>query len=123
MINCKPINTDMEHETALARIYELMGAQPGTPEGDELDALVSAVEEYETKSVEIGYPGPAAAIEFRMEQAGLSIEDLIPCVGSRAEAAAVLSGKRPVTLSMARALHERLGIPVEALLREPVERS
>lgn len=123
MANIKPIETDMEHETALARIYELMDAQPGTSEGDELDALVSVVEEYEAKNVEIGYPSPATAIEFRMEQAGLSIEDLIPCIGSRSEADEVLAGKRPVTLPMARCLHERLGIPVEVLLREPAERS
>ena len=119
MTNIKPIKTDAEHETTLARIYELMNAQPGTPEGEELDALVSIVEAYESKRVAMGYPDPVAAIEFRMEQAGLSPRDLIPCIGSQAKVAEILSGKRPITPAMARALHERLGIPVETLLREP----
>ena len=123
MANIKPIKTDAEHETALARIYELMDAQLGTSEGDELDALVSVVEAYESEQVEIGYPDPVAAIEFRMEQAGLNPNDLIPCIGSQAKVAEVLSRKRSITPLMARALHERLGIPVDALLREPAERS
>jgi len=31
----------------------------------------------------------------------------------------VLSGKRPLSLRMIRALHEGLGIPLEVLVREP----
>ncbi len=35
----KPIRTDRELDRALERIDELWGAKPGTPRGDELDAL------------------------------------------------------------------------------------
>lgn len=116
MADVQPIRSEAEHEAALGRIYELMDAQPGTPEGCELDALVTAVERYESQHEPMGYPDPAAAIQFRMEQADLSIEDLISCIGSRAETNEVLAGKRVMTLPMARAIHERLGIPVETLL-------
>ena len=119
MADAKEIRTEAEHKIVLGRIYELMGAQPDTPEGCELDALVSAVEEYESKHEPMGYPGPVAAIQFRMEQANLSVEDLIPCIGSWAEVAEVLAGNREVTPPMARALQERLGIPVETLLAKP----
>ena len=34
-------------------------------------------------------------------------------------ASEVLSRKRPLTLAMIRALHEKLGIPFELLIREP----
>ena len=67
----------------------------------------------------MGYPSPVAAIEFRMEQGKLSPRDLIPFIGSRAKVSEVLSGKHAITMPMARALHEHLGIPADVLLREP----
>ena len=54
-----------------------------------------------------------------MEQAGLTQRDLIPFIGSRAKVSEVLSGKRQLTMPMARALHEHLGIPADVLLGEP----
>lgn len=42
------INSDEEYRAALKRIEELFDtADPGTPEGDELEKLVTWVEEYE----------------------------------------------------------------------------
>ena len=116
MANVKPIRTEKEYEAALARIDELMDAAPGSPEGDELDVLADLVELYESKHEPMGYPSPLAAIEFRMDQGGLSPRDLIPFIGSRAKVSEVLSGKRAITMPMARALHEHLGIPADVLL-------
>ena len=53
-----------------------MDAEPGSPEGEELDVLVDLVELYEEKTVPMGYPSPLAAIQFRMEQEGLRPRDL-----------------------------------------------
>lgn len=114
----KPIRTDADYEAALARIDALMDAEAGSPEGEELDVLADLVELYESKHVPLGYPSPVGAIEFRMEQAGLTQRDLVPFVGSRAKVSEVLSGKRQLTMPMARALHEHLGIPAEALLQD-----
>ena len=119
MAYVKPIRTEEEYEAALARIDELMDAATDNAEGEELDVLVDLVEHYESKHAPMGYPSPLAAIEFRMEQAGLSPRDLIPFIGSRARVSEVLSGKRSITMPMARALHEHLGIPADALLRAP----
>jgi HTH-type transcriptional regulator / antitoxin HigA len=118
----KPIRTEVDYQAALARIDALMDAKPGTPEGEELDLVVDLVELYEAKHVPIGYPSPVAAIEFRMEQAGLTQRDLVPFIGSRAKVSEVLSGKRQLTMPMARALHEHLGIPAEVLLQNDDER-
>ena len=106
-------------DAALARIEALMDAEAATPEGDELDVLTDLVEHYEEKHVPMGFPSPVAAIEFRLEQAGLAPRDLIPFIGSRAKVSEVLSGKRPLTMPMARALHEHLGIPAAVLLQQP----
>ena len=119
MANIKPIRSERDYETTLARISELMDAEPDSPEGDELDVLVDLVELYESKHVAMGYPNPIAAIEFRMEQAGLRPADLVSFIGSRAKVSEVLSGKRAITMPMARALHEHLGIPADVLLQEP----
>ena len=119
MPNIKPIRSEKDHEAALARISELMDTAPGSPEGDELDILADLVERYEDRHAPMGHPSPVAAIEFRMEQAGLRPRDLVPFIGSRAKVSEVLSGKRAITMPMARALHEHLGIPADVLLREP----
>src|SRR5205823_1666790 len=76
---------------------------------------------YEEKHVPMGFPTPVAAIEFRVEQAGLAPRDLVPYIGSRAKVSEVLSGKRALTMRMARALHEHLGIPAEVLLQQADE--
>jgi len=117
----KAIRTGQDYQAALARVDALMDAEPGTPEGDELDVLVDLVEHYEEKNVPMGFPTPIAAIQFRMEQAGLTQRDLIPYVGSRSKVSELLSGRRSLTLPMARALHEHLKIPSEVLLQDPQE--
>ena len=115
----KPVRTEEDYEYALARIDALMDAEPGSVEFDEFDVLVDLVELFESKREPMGYPSPLAAIEFRMEQAELKPRDLIPFIGSRAKVSEVLSGRRAITMPMARALHEHLGIPADVLLRNP----
>ena len=115
----KPIRTEEDHKRALARIDEIFDAEEGTPEGNELEVLVDLVMYYESKTVDIGFPDPISAIKFRMDQAGLTHRDLIPYIGSRSKVSEVLSGKRDLTLSMARALHQNLGIPADVLLQKP----
>ena len=116
----KPIRSEEDHDAALSRISELMDTAPDSPEGDELDVLVDLVELFESKHVPMGFPTPISAIKFRMEQAGLRPRDLVPIIGSRAKVSEVLSGKRAITMPMARALHKHLGIPADVLLRESV---
>ncbi len=119
MADIQPIRTETDYQAALARIDELMEAEPGSPDGRELDLLADLVELYESRNEPMDYPDPVAAIEFRMEQAGLQPRDLIPFIGSRGKVSEILSGKRPITMPMARALHEHLGIPADVLLRRP----
>ena len=117
MAEVKPIRTEADYVAALARIDDLMDAEPGSREGEELDVLADLVEVYEGRHVPIDYPNAVAAIEFRMDQAGLAPRDLVPFIGNRAKVSEVLAGKRSITMPMARALHEHLGIPAEVLLQ------
>ena len=121
MRELKPIRTKQDYDEALARVDELMGAPPDSAEGRELDVLADLVVAYEEKHVPMGYPSPVEAIEFCMDQRGLKPRDLVPFIGSRAKVSEVLSGKRQITMPMARALYENLDIPAESLLGRPSE--
>jgi len=117
MIN-KIIKTEKEYNKVLSRIDLLMDAEPNTPEGDELELLVTLIELYEDKKYPIDMPDPIAAIKFRMEQMSLNQQALVPFIGNKSKVSEVLNKKRPLSLSMMRALHKDLGIPAEILLQE-----
>ena len=72
MNNMRAIRTEEDYEAALARIEELFYAEESTSEEEELNILVELVVVYEDLNYPIGPPNPIAAIEFRMEQAGLT---------------------------------------------------
>ena len=50
----KPITTEAENEAALARLDEIFDAEPGTPEGDEAELLITLIEAFE----KVAYPFP-----------------------------------------------------------------
>ena len=128
MVEVRAIRSEEDYDAALTRITELMNALSG-PEGQvddvddpnrvELDVLTDLVDLYEERNYPIGFPDPISAIMFRMDQANLTPRDLVPFIGSRAKVSEVLSGKRAITMSIARALHQHLGIPAEVLLQKP----
>ena len=62
MSRIRAIRTETDYEAAMARIDELMDAESGTPEGEELDVLTDLVELYEAKHVPMGFPSPLGAI-------------------------------------------------------------
>ena len=103
----------------MAEIDRLLDTEiaAGTPEGDKLELLTLLVREYESSNYPIDVPDPVEAIKFRMEQQNLSQRDLVPFIGSRSKVSEVLSGRRPLTLSMMRALHSGLEIPAKVLLK------
>ncbi|MCX5801232.1 MAG: ImmA/IrrE family metallo-endopeptidase [Candidatus Eisenbacteria bacterium] len=115
----KVIKTESQHKMAVREVEKLMQHHPAarTEERDRLELLALLVSTYEEEHFPVAAPTPIEAIEFRMEQQGLTKRDLVPYFGSRSRVSEVLSGKRPLTLRMIRALHAGLGIPAEALLQ------
>ena len=81
MIKINPIKSEADYENALKRVDKLMDAEINTPEGDELDVLVTLIEAYESKHYSINAPNPIEAILFRMDQYGLKDKDLVPFIG------------------------------------------
>jgi HTH-type transcriptional regulator / antitoxin HigA len=111
------LKNEADYEAALSEIEKLMGS--AAPDADRLELLALLVHDYEDKHYPIDMPDPVEAITFRMEQMGLTRKDLERYIGSRSKVSEVLSGKRRLSLSMIRALHEGLGIPAEVLLGRP----
>jgi len=120
MKHMKLVKTAKDHQDALARLEELMLADPapGSEEDGEIELLAFLIEDYEKRNVHIPPATPAEAIRFRMEQAGLKQQDLVPYIGSKSRVSEVLAGKRELTLPMVRKLHEGLGIPLKSLVQD-----
>jgi HTH-type transcriptional regulator / antitoxin HigA len=116
VIQVRPIHSEADYDAALQRIDELMGAKANTPEGDELDVLATLVEAYESEHFPLDAPDPIAAIEFLMEQKGLTRKDLEPMIGSRARVSEVMNRRRGLTLAMVRRVRSGLGISADLLI-------
>ncbi len=120
-MDIRPIRTKADYRRTLKEIETLMDAAPNTTKGERLDILVAVVEAYERKHYALDPPDPVEAIQFRMEQMGLTPKDLEPMIGRRNRVYEVLNRKRALTMKMVWRLHRDLGIPAESLIRPPVD--
>jgi HTH-type transcriptional regulator/antitoxin HigA len=113
----KPIRSEDDYKAALEEIDKLMESQPGTPEGDRMDVLVTLVEAYEAKNFPIPEPDdPVQVLEYYMESRALSRTDLIAYLGSKERVSEILNRKRGLSLEMIRRLHNGLGIPSDLIM-------
>ncbi|RPI68640.1 MAG: transcriptional regulator [Geobacteraceae bacterium] len=119
----RPIKSESDYEATLKEVERLMSAEAGQPEGDRLDVLVTLVEAYEREHYPVDFPDPVEAIKFRMEQQGLTVDDLVPVIGRKSRVYEILARKRPLTLRMIERLHETFAIPAESLLKHSSHRS
>ncbi len=104
----KPIRTKTDYKAALAEVERLWGTKSGTPKGDRLDVLATLIDAYEARRYPMDPPDPIEAIQFRMEQLGLTRKDLEPLIGTRARVAEVMNRKRSLSIDMIRRLHQHL---------------
>lgn len=116
----KAIRTETDYLAALAQVSALIDLDPAldTPDGERLDVLGTLVQAYEARHFPIDPPDPIEAIKFRMDQAGMSVKDLVPYIGPLNRVYEVLAYKRPLSLNMIRRLSDGLHIPAEVLIRE-----
>jgi len=117
-LDIKPIRTKADYRAALKDVESLMTAKANTPEGDRLDVMATLIEAYERAHFPMDLPDAVDAIKFRMEQSGLTVEDLEPVIGRRNRVYEVLSRRRTLTLRMIEGLHSKFGIPAESLLKQ-----
>lgn len=115
------IKTDQQHRRYLEEARRLAKADPApqSDDGARLELLAKLIDDYERERFRFRKPDPIEAILFRMAEQGLRQADIAAIVGGKNRASEILARKRPLTLSMVRALHEKLGIPSELLIQEP----
>lgn len=116
-MDIRPIKSEADYQIMLKDIASLMQAEANSPEGDRLDVLVTLVEAYERAHYPIDFPDPVEAIKFRMEQQGLTVDDLVSVIGRKNRVYEILARKRPLTLRMIEGLHDTFSIPAESLLK------
>lgn len=117
----KVIHNDEAHEAAVSELERIMDSdpQPGTEAFDQIELLALVIKDYETRRYRLDAPDPIEAIKFRLEQQGLTRKDLERVLGSRARVSEVLNGRRPLSISMVRNLHDALQIPADVLIQQP----
>jgi HTH-type transcriptional regulator / antitoxin HigA len=113
----KPIKTEADYAEALAELEGVWGSPAGSLGADKLNVLAILIDAWEAEHYPMDPPDPIDAINFRMEQQGLTRKDLGVLIGSRARIAEVLDRKRGLSIAMIRRLNEALGIPAEILIR------
>ncbi len=123
-MDIRPIRTQEDYQATLREVSAFFDdePEPGSPEGDRFEVLLTLLEAYEAKHFPIDSPDPVEAIQFRMEQGGLTPRDLQPMIGRLNRVYEVLNRKRSLTLNMIWKLHRGLGIPAESLIRPPDNR-
>src|SRR5258708_13870093 len=78
----RPIRNESDYTATMHRIEALWGAPPATPEGDELEILVTLAEAYDRQHYPIDLPDPVEPIKFRLEQQGKDYRALIRIIGN-----------------------------------------
>lgn len=114
----KVIKTKRDYQQALKRFEEIFQAKPGTEENDESDVLAILLKDYEDKNFVIDAPSPLEAIKYRMEQQGLSNNDLARILGFKSRVTDIFNQHRKLNMAMVRKLHNQLQIPLETLIKE-----
>lgn len=92
------------------------GVKPTSALGRKVEVALLLIKQYEDMYHPIPHPDPITAIRERMEELGLRNQDLVGLIGSKGHVSSILSGRKPLTIEIARIIHRELNIPAEVLL-------
>ncbi len=117
------IKTEKEYEAAMARIDELFpltwadGIPDDSIENIELNLLSDLVAEYEDVHYPIGKPTLIDILKLRMYEMGLSQKAIAALLGiSEPRMSEIMHGKTEPSLSLARAMSQKLDIEPSIIL-------
>lgn len=114
----KILKTKKDYLNALARFEVIFKAKTDTKESEEADVLALLIKEFEDKHILIQSPDPLEAIKYRMQQQGLTNNDLARILGFKSRVTDLFNKHRKLNLVMIRKLHNKLNISLETLVRE-----
>lgn len=116
-MNWKILKSEEDFINARQRLIELFEAENSLEEQGELALLVLLISDYDSKNYMFKRIDVLDVIDSKMEEQGLKAKDLEPLIGSKSHVSAVLSGKREITLKMAKKLKEFFNLPAELFLQ------
>ena len=114
----KIIRSKKDYLACLERFEDIFQAKAGTRESEEADVLALLIQTYEDQHYIIKAPDPLKAIRFRMQQQGLTNNDLARILGFKSRVTDLFNGHRKLNLGMIRKIHRTLNIPLETLVKE-----
>jgi HTH-type transcriptional regulator/antitoxin HigA len=114
----RPIKNNKQYEAMLEWVDTMLDkkVKPNTPEGEKVQIALLLIKSFEDEHHAIAFPNTLAAIKYKMSEKGLKNKDLVELIGSKGYVSSLLSGKKPLTLEIAKVFHKKLGIPAEILL-------
>ena len=112
----KVLKTEEDYNKASMRLMEIFHAKENALESDELELLQVLVKDYDDKHYELPKLDALEVIKYKMEEMGIKAKDLETIIGSKGHVSAILSGKREITLQMAKRLKDYFRIPAEVFL-------
>jgi HTH-type transcriptional regulator/antitoxin HigA len=114
------LRTEGEYDAAVAEIDRLLDLDPRPySEGyDRLEMLSLLVEDYDSRNHPIDDSDltPQDAVDFMLEQKGMSRSDLAEIMGGRSRVSDFFNAKRELSKGQITALRDKLGIPADLLL-------
>lgn len=109
-----------EYAAAVREVDALLDGdpQPGTEEFERLEFLSVLIEEYEGEHEpeDPWESSPQAAVDFMLEQNGLTRADLHDVMGGKSRVSEFFAGKRELSRDQIRGLRSLLGIPADLLI-------
>lgn len=113
------LRDESELEAAAARVDALLEFDPpeGTDAYEELEFLTLLIRDYEERQGRWDDASPQEIVEEMAEVHGLSRGELAELLGGRSRLSEFLRGIRDLSKGQALALSDRLGLPLDLLLR------
>lgn len=118
-VEIEVVRNESGYRRALKRVAWFFDNPPKarSSEEAEFELLMMMVDRYEAEHHPVPPPDPIAAIEFAINQRGMTAADLQQILGSRQRVHDILRRKRRLSLEHVRALHEKLGVSAEVLIQ------
>jgi HTH-type transcriptional regulator/antitoxin HigA len=117
-MNWTILKTERDYNKANMRLMEIFNVNPNTTEDDELGVLILLIKDYDERHYALPEIDILDLIKEKMQEQGLKNKDLEPIIGSKGYVSSILSGRRDLTLKMARKLKEFFNLPAELFLHK-----
>lgn len=117
IMNWTILKTEEDYNKASERLMDIFHTEPNTPEYDELSLLILLVQDYDNRHYTLPQIDVLEIIKEKMQERGLKNKDLEPIIGSKSYVSSILSGKREITLKIAKRLRDYFNIPAELFLQ------